>query len=200
MIGKLFKSDGGFSMVLALSVAFVVFSLGAVWVATTDHELDQIVFYQNRTGAQNAAEAGARWAMAALADNISDLEWVGVSASNATTSLSSIGIRDALESFAYVARGTSSGLLGGDCDLVVHAASANGEQLGQWWARVTPVDTTNWIYQIESWGWGPSTTHRQAVQQKVAIQVRLIPDSSGFTHALFAEANLSGVNFKEVYG
>lgn len=196
----LFRSDSGFSMVLALAVSFVVFSLGAVWVATTNTELDEVVYYDHRAQAQNAAEAGARWAMAALADDIVDPTWVGVAADNTTTALTTTGIRTALATYPYVAKGTDSGALGGTCDLEVHRASANGEQLGEWWARITPIDLDTRTYQIESWGWGPSTTARQSVNQKVAIQVRLIPDTSGFTQAIFAEANLSGVNRKEVYG
>ncbi|MEX1287321.1 MAG: hypothetical protein AB1Z57_05210, partial [Acidimicrobiia bacterium] len=100
----------------------------------------------------------------------------------------------------YVANGVGGTSLGGTCELVPHVISAAGEQLGQYWVRVWEVDPSDYLYQIESWGWSPDTTSRQVANQKVSIQVRLVPDADGFTNALFAEANLSGLNRKEIYG
>lgn len=201
-MNRFFRDDSGFSMVLALSVGFIIFALGAVWVATSSHELDEIIYSENRAGAQTAAEAGARYAMAALADDIIDPTWIGVASDNSTTQLTAVGLRTALDgtSYSYLASGTSDGALGSTCELTPHRASATGEQLGEWWVRITAIDASTWLYQVESWGWGPSSSHRQRVVQKVAIQVALIPDSSGFTHALFAESHMTGLNRKEVYG
>ncbi len=201
-MNKLFNDESGFSMVLALSVAFVVFALGTVWWLTSGHELDEVIYSEHRVAAQTAAEGGARYAMAVLADDIIDPTWIGVAADNSTTVLTADGVRTALANpaFAYVASGTSDGALGSTCDLAVHRSSAAGDQLGLWWVRIVPVDLDEHLYQVESWGWGPSTTHRQHVTQKVAIQVKLVSEFGGFTHALFAESHLTGLNRKEVYG
>lgn len=200
MIGKLDR-DEGMGLITALAIAFIVFTMSAVWVATSHHELDETSFTRHRTSALNSAEAGARLAMAALAQDGDIGGWIGVdeSAGTSWTVPNGTGLRTALQTADYVGQGSGGGL-GGACDLVDHNESAAGRTVGQHWARVWAIDASEWRYQIESWGWAPSSTGRQASAQKVSIQVQLRPDGIGFTNALFAEANLSALNRKEIYG
>ncbi len=201
MMRRLHTDDRGMGLVTALAIAFVVMSLATIWIVTSYHEIDETEYHEHRTSALNSAEAGARWAMSALAYDLVGAGWIGVdSASNSTTDVSAMGLRSALAANDYVSSGTGGSGLGGTCGLEAHLISANGEQIGEWWARVWTVDAAKYVYQIESWGWSPQTTHRQAANQKVTVQVRLIPAYSGFTNAIFAEANLSGLNRKEIYG
>lgn len=201
MFRRRLDDDRGVGLVMALAIAFIIFSLGAVWIATSSHELDETLFYRHRSGALNTAEAGARWAMSALAQDTEAAGWIGVDeASGVATDISVVGIRTALETSDYVASGTSGGSLGDACAMTPHLLSSGGEQTGEWWVRVWPIDLDQYVYQIESWGWSPSTEHRQTAAQKLLVQVRLVPEYDGFTNAIFAEGRLSGLNRKVIYG
>ena len=62
--------QGGMAMVLSMSVAFVVFTLGAVWIGLGTHQLNSTGREKLREQARNVAEAGLNIAMSRLsADN-----------------------------------------------------------------------------------------------------------------------------------
>lgn len=201
MLRRRLDDDRGVGLVMALAISFIIFSLGAVWIVTSNHELDETLFYRHRSGALNTAEAGVRWTMSALAQDTEAGGWIGVDeTTGVATDISLVGVRTALETSDYVASGTSGGSLGDACSMTAHLLSAAGEQTGEWWVRVWPIDLDEFVYQIESWGWSPTTDHRQTAAQKLVVQVRLVPEYDGFTNAIFAEGRLSGLNRKEIYG
>ena len=59
--------ESGLAMVLSMSVAFVVFTLGAVWIGLGTHQLTATGREKLREQARNAAEAGLNVAMSRLA-------------------------------------------------------------------------------------------------------------------------------------
>ncbi|MGH8875255.1 MAG: hypothetical protein ACRDVM_08405, partial [Acidimicrobiia bacterium] len=165
---KLFGSDQGIGMVTALSVSFVVFSLGAVTYSVSVHEIDEVTFDRNRTSSINVAEAGAREAMAMLAVNQG-------------------GFRDS----ADAGEATTGKTAGGECLLDDLETSIDGlpKVVGSYWVRATPVSGEVLTYLIEAWGWAPSPAARQGVAKKLMFQVTLIPLGGGdFTFAVFVGA------------
>ena len=113
------RQDDGVGMVLALSVSFIVFALGATWYAMSIHELDEVTADRNRTQALNAAEAGAREVMARLAND------------------------EAFRDEAETPAGASLGITGGSCDVAALGTS------GEYWVRVTGLgdlryEITSW--------------------------------------------------------
>ena len=113
------RQDDGVGMVLALSVSFIVFALGATWYAMSIHELDEVTADRNRTQALNAAEAGAREVMARLAND------------------------EAFRDEAETPAGASLGITGGLCDVAALGTS------GEYWVRVTGLgdlryEITSW--------------------------------------------------------
>ncbi len=186
------RPDEGVGVVTALAVAFIVFSLGAVWVATIEHELGEVTFSRHRVEAINAAEAGARRAMAELQNNNPPSgEWFD----NAGNALSSGGVRSLARDLGVVWLGESL------ASCVPEVLSAGGQDLGEYLVRVERLDAADvgYEYQIESWGWGPSRSARQAVLRKVSLNVELTPLDT-FAKALFAAKSIVGTNRKEIYG
>ena len=57
MFRRVHEDEQGVGLVMALSIALIIFSLGAVWIATSNHELDETLFHRHRTAALNSAEA-----------------------------------------------------------------------------------------------------------------------------------------------
>jgi hypothetical protein len=195
-IRNLLSDDSGIGLVLALTASLIVFSLGAVWVATSSHELDQVTYNRHRTEAFNAAEAGARRAMAELqVDNDAD----GWSAPDGTALLATEGVRTQ-------AKGRGSIWLGYDASAAAEAClppvlTSGADELGEYVVRVERMDgpTEGLEYRIESWGWGPDRFSRQSVLRKVEIHVILKPLDT-FGSALFAAKTMVGTNRKEIYG
>lgn len=177
----MFKRDSGFGVVLALSVAFVVFVLGAIWYAVAVHEIDEVGFDRHRRVSVNAAEAGMREMMYLLAQDVV-----------------AFGNVDGAKELADGA-GFDYGIDGsGDCEMAT-LTDAEGNSTGQYWVRATTTSDNR--YLIEAWGFGPFVGSRQEVQKKLEMEVELVPYSSGFTHALFAAAGgLQAGNRKEIYG
>lgn len=66
-------------MVTAVIVAFIVFSLGAVWYSVSVHELDETTYDRHRTSALHIADAGVRRAMYELSETTlnNDPYWIG---------------------------------------------------------------------------------------------------------------------------
>lgn len=165
------KADDGIGMVLALSVAFIVFALGATWYSMSIHELDEVTADRNRTQALNAAEAGARHVMARLATD------------------------KPFRQAAEAPGGTSIGIASGACSV---AQLGVADVRGEYWTRVTGLGDLR--YEVTSWGWAPNRDARQAAQQAVQLDVELIP-LGGFKDALFAASGgIVGSNRKEIYG
>jgi hypothetical protein len=165
-------------MVTAVIVAFIVFSLGAVWYSVSVHELDETTFDRHRTSALHIADAGVRQAMYELSETTlnNDPFWTG------------------------------NGLDGlGDCDVVAVTTEVGGapEQLGQYWVEVTdatPAVATDYRYMIESWGWSRSTESRQRTVRKIEQEVEIAVER-GFVYAIFADTGgLVAGNKKTIYG
>lgn len=179
---RLWHAEEGIGVVTALMVVFVVMTLGGVWYGISVHELDEVTFDRHRTQSVHAADAGAREAMYLL-------------------SQPSDTVRNA-------AAGTgqhTSGITSGQCDLVALQSVEGGtpKTVGEYWFRITdptPGDPDDLIYRIESWGWAPDHTARQADVKKVDLEVKVFP-REGFQYALFgAGGGLSANNRKEIYG
>ena len=66
---RLHRSDDGFTMVMAVIIAAIVFSLGGTWLAYADHENSASAHDRRRQHAIDAANAGLVVADAALARN-----------------------------------------------------------------------------------------------------------------------------------
>ena len=135
------REDDGIGIVLALSVAFIVFALGATWYAMSIHELEEVAVDRNRTQALNAAEAGARQVMALLAFDEPFRDEAGTPA------------------------GASLGITSGSCD--VQALNGSGE----YWTRVTSLgdlryEITSWGWAPERQARQPS---QQAIQLDVEL-------------------------------
>jgi cytoskeletal protein CcmA (bactofilin family) len=71
--------EGGMALVLSLSVAFIVFALGAVWIGVGTHQVTITGRDKLRDQARNAAEAGLNAAMSGLSANAS-FTGIGVTA------------------------------------------------------------------------------------------------------------------------
>lgn len=176
------RDDSGVGLATALSISFVVATLGGLWFTIGLHELDEVAFDASRTGAVNMADAGAREAMQRLATDA------------------------AFRSDAATADGADSGVTLGACDLTRVDATIDGSarQIGEYWYRASKVDPGNPSdrhYLIESWGWAPQHDRVQATVKKVVFEVELQPVGGGFNHALFAaEGGLIAGNRKEIYG
>jgi hypothetical protein len=186
------RADEGIGVVTALAVAFIVFALGAVWVATTENELGEVTFYRHRVEAINAAEAGARRAMAELQNNNPpDAEWFDDSGNALTTS----GVRSLARDLGVIWLGESTS------SCVPEVLSADGEDLGEYLVRVERLDAADvgYEYRIEAWGWGPNRSAQQSVLRKVSLDIELTPLDT-FAKALFAAKSIVGTNRKEIYG
>jgi Tfp pilus assembly protein PilX len=66
---RLRRSDDGFTMVMAVIITAIVFSLGGTWLAYADHESSLSAHDRRRQHAIDAANAGLVVADAALARN-----------------------------------------------------------------------------------------------------------------------------------
>lgn len=181
---------------MALIVSFIVFSLGAVWVATSTHELDQVTYNRHRTEAFNAAEAGARRAMAELQNNNDADGWFE---SDGTALLATEGVRTQAKGHGVLWLGHDPSIGDEQCPAV--ALVSGTDQLGEYVVRVERLDAADegLEYRIEAWGWGPDRTSRQSVIRKVEIDVVLRPLDT-FAKALFAAKSMVGTNRKEIYG
>ncbi len=177
MLSRLTAAEEGVGIVTALMVVFIVFALGASWYAISVHELDEVTFDRHRTSAVHVADAGVRQAMYELN-------------------------RTELQSLPFW---TGSGDTGGVCNLTQVTTRIDGtdEQLGVYWLRVsdvTPADTEDGRYFIESWGWAPDPAARQAVARKVEQEVNIVV-RRGFVYGLFASSGgLAAGNSKTIYG
>ena len=78
-MSKAINREDGIGIVTALMVAFIVFSLGAVWYSVSTHELDETTYDRNRTTALHVADAGVRQAMYELSQTTlkNDPFWTG---------------------------------------------------------------------------------------------------------------------------
>lgn len=190
------QSDAGVGLVMALIVSFIVFSLGAVWVATSTHELDQVTHNRHRTEAFNAAEAGARRAMAELQNNNDADGWFE---SDGTALLATEGVRTQAKGHGLLWLGYDPSAGGELCP--AESLMSGADQLGEYVVRVERLDAADvgLEYSIESWGWGPNRDSRQSVLRKVQMDVVLRPLDS-FAKALFASKSMVGTNRKEIYG
>lgn len=65
-----FRSEDGMSLVLSMTVAFVVFALGGVWLGIGTHQVSITGRDKLRDQARNAAEAGLNAAMSALSADV----------------------------------------------------------------------------------------------------------------------------------
>lgn len=153
---SLLRGDRGVGMVTALSVSFVVTSLAVTWYAIGVHELDEVAFDANRTGAINMAEAGAREAMYLLAND------------------------QTFRDDALLADGANTGITAGVCQLTPVDSRVNGtpRQIGEYWYRATKVDPADPVdlrYLIESWGWAPAHDRRQSSAKKIEFEIELQP-------------------------
>jgi len=167
------SQEDGIGIILAISVSFIVFSLGLTWFALATHELDEVSFDRNRSQAIAAADGGAKDVMAMLRLNTG-------------------GIRDTAITTGFA----DLGFTGAQCDVSV--LNPNAPDQAEYWARVTYLGDEK--FEIESWAWSPSRTARQSVVQKVEYDVELIP-LGGFREAFFAAGGgYAGANFKEIYG
>lgn len=175
---QLFNRDEGIGIITALMVAFVVFSLGAVWYSVSAHELEETTFDRNRTTALHVADAGVRQAMYELSQTTlkNDPFWTGNG-----TNMSGIC---AVENVTTIQDGAT-------------------RQLGQYWTEVsdaTPANPNDHRYFIEAWGWARDTQSRQISMRKVEQEVEIII-KRGFVYALFASTGgLSAGNQKTIYG
>ncbi len=175
---RLFDREEGIGIVTALMVAFIVFSLGAVWYSVSSHELDETMLDRHRTTALHVADAGVRQAMYELSQT-------------------------ALQDLPYW-RGNGVDA-GGTCAVqnVTSITDGVGRQLGQYWVQVsdaTPLDPLDFRYFVESWGWARDTSSRQAMFRKVEQEVEIAFDI-GFVYALFAAGGgLAAGNQKIIYG
>jgi hypothetical protein len=177
-LGRLHHQDEGIGIASALSVAIVIFILGATWYSVSVHELEEVGYDRHLATALNVAEAGAREAMYLLASNEG-------------------GFRDAADGGE-----ATSGITGTTCDLDTLETLVDGtsETQGEYWVRAVPLAAAR-SYLIESWGWAPAHTAHQAVSKKVMIEVELVPIGGGFYYALFAaDGGLTAGNRKEIYG
>ncbi len=193
---NLIDNDSGIGLVMALVVSLIVFSLGAIWVATSSHELDQVTYNRHRTEAFYAAEAGARRAMAELqVDNDAD----GWFESDGTALLASEGVRTQAKGHGVLWLGYDPSA--GDEVCLPPVLTSGADELGEYVVRVERMDgpTEGLEYSIESWGWGPDRFSRQSVLRKVEIHVILKPLDT-FGSALFAAKTMIGTNRKEIYG
>ncbi|MGH8873683.1 MAG: hypothetical protein ACRDVM_00280 [Acidimicrobiia bacterium] len=179
---RLGDEERGIGVVTALMVTFIVFSLGAVWYGLSVHELDEVTFDRHRTQALHAADAGAREAMYLLART------------DPTTRNAANGAGQA-----------SSSPTGTTCSFTALETLVDGtpQTVGEYWFRitdVTPSDTTDLAYFIESWGWAPRHDARQSSPKKVELEVTLFPQE-GFEYAMFADVGgLAAGQRKEIYG
>ena len=177
-LGALHNQDEGIGIASALSVAVVIFILGATWYSISVHELEEVGYDRHLATALNVAEAGAREAMYLLASNEG-------------------GFRDTADGGEV-----TTGITGFQCDLDTLETMVDGvsETQGEYWVRAVPLAKAR-SYLIESWGWAPHHTAHQAVSKKVMIEVELVPIGGGFYYALFAaEGGLTAGNRKEIYG
>ncbi len=175
---KLLLDDDGIGIASALSVAVVIFILGATWYSVSVHELEEVGYDRHLATAVNVAEAGAREMMYLLASNEG-------------------GIRDDAD-----AGMATTGITGTTCDLDTLETVIDGtnDVQGEYWVRALPLASAR-SYLIESWGWAPNHNAVQAVSKKVVIEVELVPIGGGFYYALFAaEGGLTAGNRKEIYG
>jgi hypothetical protein len=179
MIRLLRPSDErGVGIITAVIVAFIVFSLGAVWYSVSVHELDETTFDRHRTSALHIADAGVRRAMYELSETTlnNDPYWTGTG----------------VDGF-------------GNCAIEAVTTEVAGapEQLGQYWIGVTdatPANANDHRYMIESWGWSRSTQSRQQTIRKVEQEVEIVV-RRGFVYALFADSGgFAAGNQKTIYG
>ncbi len=178
LLGALHDQDQGIGIASALSVAVVIFILGATWYSVSVHELEEVGYDRHLATALNVAEAGAREAMYLLASNEG-------------------GFRDTANGGE-----ATTGITGTQCDLDTLETVVDGvsETQGEYWVRAVPLAKAR-SYLIESWGWAPHHTAHQAVSKKVMIEVELVPIGGGFYYALFAaDGGLTAGNRKEIYG
>ncbi|MDF1597793.1 MAG: hypothetical protein P1T08_17065 [Acidimicrobiia bacterium] len=175
---RLFNREDGIGIVTALMVAFIVFSLGAVWYSVSVHELDETTYDHHRTTALHVADAGVRQAMYELSQTTLKNQpyWTG--------------------------NGTD---LGGDCAIESVTSIEDGvtRQLGQYWVDVsdaTPANLNDHRYFVESWGWGRDTSSRQLSMRKIEQEVEIVI-KRGFVYALFAASGgVAAGNQKTIYG
>ena len=178
MTHRLNDHDAGIGIVTAVIVAFIVFTLGAVWYSISMHEIDETTFDSHRTTALHVADGGIREAMYQL---------------SATT----LGNEPFWEG-----SGTD---VSGKCEVVTVTSEVNGSprQLGQYWVQVTdstPSDLTDSRYFIEAWGWARDTQSRQQSMRKIEQEVEIATER-GFVYALFAASGgLAAGNQKTIYG
>ena len=175
------RGDEGVGLVTAMSISFTVAVMSATWYSIGLHELGEVSFDVNRTGAINMAEAGAREAMYLLANN-SDF-------------------RDDADSYT----GATAGVTAGACMLAPVKSNTDGveRRVGEYWYRALkadPSDAMDLHYVIEAWGWGPGHDSRQSTARKVTFEVELEPYGYGFQHALFASGGLNAGNRKDIFG
>jgi hypothetical protein len=172
------SDERGVGIITAVIVAFIVFSLGAVWYSVSVHELDETTFDRHRTSALHIADAGVRRAMYELSETTlnNDPYWKGTG----------------VDGF-------------GDCAIEAVTTEVAGapEQLGQYWIGVTdatPANANDHRYMIESWGWSRSTQSRQQTIRKVEQEVEIVV-RRGFVYALFADSGgFAAGNQKTIYG
>lgn len=170
--------DDGVGIITAVIVAFIVFSLGAVWYSVSVHELDETTFDRHRTSALHVADAGVRQAMYELSETTlnNDPFWTG----------------NGVDGF-------------GDCAIEAVTTEVGGspEQLGQYWVSVadaTPANPNDHRYLVESWGWSRNTDSRQQTIRKIEQEV-VIVIRRGFVYALFADSGgFAAGNQKTIYG
>lgn len=177
-LGRLHDQDEGIGIASALSVAIVIFILGATWYSVSVHELEEVGYDRHLATALNVAEAGAREAMYLLASNEGGFR-ATADGGEATT-----------------------GITGTTCDLDTLETLVDGasETQGEYWVRAVPLAAAR-SYLIESWGWAPHHSAHQGVSKKVMIEVELVPIGEGFYYALFAaDGGLTAGNRKEIYG
>ncbi len=180
-IRHLLNREDGVGIVTALSVAFIVFSLGATWYALAVHELDEVVADRHRTQALHAAEAGIREATAMLAFDTD-------------------GFRKDTDTLGRNDFGTT-GPPGSEVCTLRELRSTDlsfTEVHGEYWVTVEALGDLR--YQIDAWGWAPTHTARQSGERHIKLDVTLIP-LGGFKDALFAASGgIVGSNRKEIYG
>ncbi len=178
MSDRLRNFDEGIGIVTAVIVAFIVFSLGAVWYSISVHEIDETTFDTHRTTALHVADGGVREAMYQLSETTLNSEpfWTG--------------------------SGTDAG---GNCAVSTVTSEVGGvpKPLGQYWVQVTdstPADLTDSRYFIEAWGWSRDTASRQRTMRKIEQEVD-ISSERGFVYALFAASGgIAAGNQKTIYG
>jgi cytoskeletal protein CcmA (bactofilin family) len=73
------SSESGMAMILAMTVTFVVFTLGAVWIGLGTHQVTATGREKLRDQARNAAEAGVNLAMSRLSSD-SDVDEIDLTA------------------------------------------------------------------------------------------------------------------------